>query len=277
MAVSVIWLLRLWGGVCLSTFLSKFGLMGFGVFLARLLGPHQYGTAAVAMVALLAVLSINELGVSLAIVRWPDDPAEIVPTVATISVGASCLFYIGAFLAAPSFAAAMRITGQYSYHPCNNSDHHCQRVGLRAGRDTAAPFPARPADDCRSGPRLAGSNRICSHGDSRVRADRALAIGQVSRGHGWRYPSDCLLAGTLSLRIQQCTGPEAHAFRTATHWVQSRGIPRVERRQFHCRSRTWRDSARLLRTGLESCEPPGQYVLSASSQCGTSIVCAASR
>jgi O-antigen/teichoic acid export membrane protein len=91
----------------LSTFLSKFGLMGFGVFLARLLGPHQYGTAAVAMVALLAVLSINELGVSLAIVRWPDDPAEIVPTVTTISVGASCLFYIGAFLAAPSFAAAM--------------------------------------------------------------------------------------------------------------------------------------------------------------------------
>jgi O-antigen/teichoic acid export membrane protein len=91
----------------LSTFLSKFGLMGFGVFLARLLGPHQYGTAAVAMVALLAVLSINELGVSLAIVRWPGDPAEIVPTVTTISVGASCLFYIGAFLAAPSFAAAM--------------------------------------------------------------------------------------------------------------------------------------------------------------------------
>jgi O-antigen/teichoic acid export membrane protein len=98
---------RALGWSFLNTALTKFGLTGFGVLLARLLGPQQYGTVAVAMTALLAVLSFNELGVSLAIVRWPDDPNEIVPTVATISVFSSVLLYIGAFLGAPSFAAAM--------------------------------------------------------------------------------------------------------------------------------------------------------------------------
>jgi O-antigen/teichoic acid export membrane protein len=98
---------RALGWSFLNTALTKFGLTGFGVLLARLLGPQQYGTVAVAMTALLAVLSFNELGVSLAIVRWPDDPSEIVPTVATISAISSVLLYIGTFFGAPSFAAAM--------------------------------------------------------------------------------------------------------------------------------------------------------------------------
>lgn len=98
---------RALGWSFLNTALTKFGLVGFGVLLARLLGPQQYGTVAVAMTALLAVLSFNELGVSLAIVRWPDDPGEIVPTVATISAISSVLLYVGTFFCAPSFAAAM--------------------------------------------------------------------------------------------------------------------------------------------------------------------------
>jgi PST family polysaccharide transporter len=59
------------------------------------------------MVALLAVLSFNELGVSLAIVRWPGEPDEIAPTVTTISVASSVLLYIALFFSAPAFAAAM--------------------------------------------------------------------------------------------------------------------------------------------------------------------------
>lgn len=55
----------------------------------------------------MAVLSFNELGVSLAIVRWPDDPRRIVPTVNTISVLGSAVFCTGAFMAAPVFTAAM--------------------------------------------------------------------------------------------------------------------------------------------------------------------------
>ena len=91
----------------LSVAVLRFSTIGVGVLLARLLGPHAFGTYAVALVALLAVLSFNELGVSLAIVRWPGDPSEIAPTVATISCVSSVLLFIGFYLGAPAFAGAM--------------------------------------------------------------------------------------------------------------------------------------------------------------------------
>src|SRR6516162_5029345 len=81
--------------------------MGIGVALARLLGPKEFGAFAVSIVAMLAVLSFNELGVSLAIVRWEGEPSEIAPTVTTISVVSSLLIYVGCFFGAPSFATAM--------------------------------------------------------------------------------------------------------------------------------------------------------------------------
>jgi O-antigen/teichoic acid export membrane protein len=86
---------------------ARFGTLAFGVLLARLLGPHQFGTYAVAFVALLAILSFNELGVSLAIVRWPGEPREIAPTVVTLSCVSSAILFAGFFLAAPAFAATM--------------------------------------------------------------------------------------------------------------------------------------------------------------------------
>jgi len=86
---------------------TKFSLFGIGLMLARMLGPHAFGTYAVAYVALQAIVQFNELGVSLAIVRWPGDPAEIVPTVSTISLACSVLIYAGCFFAAPAYASAM--------------------------------------------------------------------------------------------------------------------------------------------------------------------------
>lgn len=94
-----------WG--LLNTVISRLGTLGIGIVLARMLGPESFGTFAVAMVALTAVLSFNELGVSLAIVRWPGDPARIVPTVNTISVVGSTLFCTAAIVAAPAFTTAM--------------------------------------------------------------------------------------------------------------------------------------------------------------------------
>lgn len=94
-----------------STAVSKFGTFAIGIVLARLLGPSEFGAYAVALVALTIVLSFNELGVSLAIVRWPTDPKEIAGTVTTISVGTSVLIYLGGFLGAPLFAAAMGAPG----------------------------------------------------------------------------------------------------------------------------------------------------------------------
>jgi O-antigen/teichoic acid export membrane protein len=90
-----------------GTAISRLSTLVIAVALARMLGPTEFGTYAVAMVALLAVLSFNELGVSLAIVRWPGEPREIAPTVATVSVVSSLLIYLGCFFGAPTFAEVM--------------------------------------------------------------------------------------------------------------------------------------------------------------------------
>ncbi|WP_422391506.1 oligosaccharide flippase family protein [Arthrobacter sp. N1] len=91
----------------LNTVVSRFGTFGIGIVLARVLGPEAFGTFAVALVALLAVLSFNELGVSLAIVRWRGDPVLIASTVNTISVAGSTAFFAAAFLLAPAFTRVM--------------------------------------------------------------------------------------------------------------------------------------------------------------------------
>lgn len=91
----------------LNTVVSKTASVVIGVALARILGPAEFGVFAVAMVALLAVLSFNELGVSLAIVRWQGPPARIAPTVTTISLLGSAALTGAVMLAAGPFAAAM--------------------------------------------------------------------------------------------------------------------------------------------------------------------------
>ena len=98
---------RALGWTFISNALNKLGTVGIGIVLARMLGPHAFGTYAVAWVALLAVLSLNDLSVSLAIVRWPGDPAEIAPTVTTIAVTGSAAMYAVCFFGAPGYAAAM--------------------------------------------------------------------------------------------------------------------------------------------------------------------------
>ena len=91
----------------LNAILGRLGTLGIGIALARVVGPEEFGTYAVALVALMAALSFNELGVSLAIVRWPEDPARIAPTVNTISLIASFIVAGTAFLVAPAYSAAM--------------------------------------------------------------------------------------------------------------------------------------------------------------------------
>lgn len=90
-----------------NTIVSRFGTVAIGIFLARLLGPEAFGTYAIAYLALVAVLSFNELGVSLAIVRWPGDPKAIAPTVTTISVATSLVVFGAVYVLAPPFASAM--------------------------------------------------------------------------------------------------------------------------------------------------------------------------
>jgi len=91
----------------LNTMVGRFGTIAINVALARIVGPEGFGTFAVATLVLLAVLSFNELGVSLAIVRWPGEPDRIAPTVNTLSVGFSVLLTVAVLAVAPALAAAL--------------------------------------------------------------------------------------------------------------------------------------------------------------------------
>jgi O-antigen/teichoic acid export membrane protein len=90
-----------------NTVTARLGTLAIGIALARLLGPQEFGTYAVAFIALLALLSFNELGVGLAIVRWTADPRDIAPTVTTISLVTSALITVAMLGAAGPFATAM--------------------------------------------------------------------------------------------------------------------------------------------------------------------------
>ena len=90
-----------------NSVVAKLGTVGVGIMLARLLGPHSFGTYAVASVALNILSNFNDLGVGLAIACWPGEPREIAPTVTTISVVTSVALYAGCYAGAPSYAAAM--------------------------------------------------------------------------------------------------------------------------------------------------------------------------
>ncbi len=98
---------RALGWSFISNLTARLGTLPVGIVLARILGPHAFGTFAVALVALVVLLSFNDLSVSLAIVRWEDDPALIAPTVATLSLVTSLFVYAGCYFSAPAFSWAM--------------------------------------------------------------------------------------------------------------------------------------------------------------------------
>ncbi|MBO1769115.1 oligosaccharide flippase family protein [Agrococcus sp. TF02-05] len=90
-----------------NTLVLRLGTLAIGIALARLLGPEEFGIFAIAMVTLMAVLSFNELGVSLAVIRWRDDPATIAPTVNTIAAVSSALLTAVVLFGAPWLSAML--------------------------------------------------------------------------------------------------------------------------------------------------------------------------
>ena len=85
----------------------RLGTLLSGIVLARLLTPTDYGVYAVALVVLSVLLSMNELGVGLAIVRWDRDIASFAPTVMTLAVASSIVLYGACYALAPSLADLM--------------------------------------------------------------------------------------------------------------------------------------------------------------------------
>ncbi|MGW6783310.1 MULTISPECIES: oligosaccharide flippase family protein [unclassified Streptomyces] len=88
-----------------NTVVMRLGNFATGIVLARyFLGPEAWGVYGIAQTVLLVLLSANELGVSLAIVRWEGDPRRFAPTVLTLSAASSFLLYALLFATAPAVA-----------------------------------------------------------------------------------------------------------------------------------------------------------------------------
>ncbi|MFE9476991.1 oligosaccharide flippase family protein [Streptomyces spororaveus] len=92
----------------INTVVMRLGNFATGIVLARFfLGPEAWGVYGIAQTVLLVLLSANELGVSLAIVRWEGDPRRFAPTVLTLSAASSCLLYAVLFAVAPAVAEVL--------------------------------------------------------------------------------------------------------------------------------------------------------------------------
>ncbi|HEX5493049.1 MAG TPA: lipopolysaccharide biosynthesis protein [Mycobacteriales bacterium] len=189
----------------LNNAVGRLGTVAAGIVLARLLVPADFGAFAVALVALNAVLSMNEMGASLALVRWPGDPRRIAPTVTTISLVTSALLYAGCLAGAGPFATAMGTPGAAGVVRLL-----CASVLLDAVTATPAALLTR---DFRQGQRLAVdlSSFALSTG-----LTVALAVG----GHGaWSLAWGRLAGNLLSAAL---------LFWLASIWPR----PGFDRRQF---------------------------------------------
>ncbi|KUN80568.1 polysaccharide biosynthesis protein [Streptomyces bungoensis] len=92
----------------INTVVMRLGNFATGILLARLaLGPAEWGVYGIAQTVLLVLLSANELGVGLAIVRWDGDPRRFAPTVLTLGAASSALLYAALFAAAPTVAGLL--------------------------------------------------------------------------------------------------------------------------------------------------------------------------
>jgi O-antigen/teichoic acid export membrane protein len=88
-----------------NTLVLRIGTFAFGIVLARFFfGPYVWGLYAVGLLVLSMLLSLNEMGVSLALVRWEGDIRRFAPTVLTISTVSSTAFYILLYVTAPTVA-----------------------------------------------------------------------------------------------------------------------------------------------------------------------------
>jgi len=89
-----------------GAFAVRFGTFLTTLILARILSPRDFGVYAVAFVALLVTVSVNDIGIEATLVRWPHDLDEVAPTATTIVMAFSTALFFAFWFAAPAFARA---------------------------------------------------------------------------------------------------------------------------------------------------------------------------
>jgi O-antigen/teichoic acid export membrane protein len=85
--------------------------IGAGFIIARIVLPDQMGTYAIAVLVLTIVLSMNEIGLSVAVIRWKGALDRITPTAVSGSFAASVFWFAVMFAGAPAIAALLNAPG----------------------------------------------------------------------------------------------------------------------------------------------------------------------
>lgn len=78
-----------------------------GLIIARVVTPTEFGTYSAALLVMTIVLSMNEAGLSVAVIRWKEGVERIVPTAVTASFASSAIWFALMFLGAPTIAALL--------------------------------------------------------------------------------------------------------------------------------------------------------------------------
>ena len=98
---------RALGWIFMDAASARFGTLVIGLVLARMMGPAELGVFGIAVVVLLGVHSIGQLGVGTALAVWRDAPERLAGTTTTIALAASAATYAACYAAAPAIATAM--------------------------------------------------------------------------------------------------------------------------------------------------------------------------
>ncbi len=93
---------------------ARAGQFGLGLVLARLLTPRQYGTYTLALGLALILLTIDDLGLSKGLVRWPGRFEEAAPTARVLGLVTGVTLYAAVFALAPLVADATSTPGATS-------------------------------------------------------------------------------------------------------------------------------------------------------------------
>ena len=88
---------------------NRVGTFATGIILARHLTPSDFGIFAVILVVINVVMTVNDIGVIAAVIRWQGDVETAASTARTVVFLFSLVFYAVMFIAAPTFARALSV------------------------------------------------------------------------------------------------------------------------------------------------------------------------
>jgi PST family polysaccharide transporter len=78
-----------------------------GLVIARIVTPAEFGTYAAAVLVMTIVLSMNEVGLSVAVIRWKERVESITPTAVSGSLLSSAVWFALMFFGAPAIAGLL--------------------------------------------------------------------------------------------------------------------------------------------------------------------------